>query len=398
MFCGKARTEMSGKNGVCLQTTTHRFMAGIYIHIPFCRKACHYCNFHFSTTHHRMPEMMAAIGQEVLLRKSYVTETIETIYWGGGTPSLLPKEDIQKLLQQLRENFTVSADAEITIETNPDDITPENLLAWRDMGINRLSIGIQSFFEQDLLWMNRAHTAQQSVRSIELAQTAGFDNITIDLIYGTPGLTDVNWKKNIDTALSLQIPHLSCYALTVEPKTALAKLISTEQLPDVDPEQQATQFDILTVKTAAAGMDHYEISNFALPGFRSRHNSSYWQGKPYLGLGPSAHSFNGVSRQWNIANNSLYLAAVSKGEITFEEEILTDTQRLNEYIMTGLRTIEGISLTRVAELWGEEKAGALHKTAEKYIRNGQIMVNNHSLQLEESGKFFADGIAADLFQ
>lgn len=372
-------------------------MAGIYLHIPFCRKACHYCNFHFSTTHHRIPEMMRAIGKEALLRKDYLTEPVETIYWGGGTPSLLEISDIEQILQQLKAYYSISPRAEITLETNPDDINPEKLIAWREAGINRLSIGIQSFEEQDLQWMNRAHTAVQSMRSIEQAKEAGFTNITIDLIYGTPGLSDESWEKNIETALALQIPHLSCYALTVEPKTALAGMIRKQEVADVDPEQQARQFALLTQKTALAGMEQYEISNFALPGFRSRHNSSYWQGKNYLGLGPSAHSYNGVSRQWNIANNSLYLTAIEKGEVPFEVEILTETQQLNEYIMTGLRTMEGISLEKIRTAWGSDKAAAIHKAAEKYITQGKVRFSGDALQLEEAGKFFADGIAADLF-
>lgn len=373
-------------------------MAGIYLHIPFCRKACHYCNFHFSTTHHRIPEMMRAIGREALLRKPYLNESVDTIYWGGGTPSLLEIQDIEQILQLLQTHYSISPQAEITLETNPDDITPEKLAAWWEAGINRLSIGIQSFEEQDLQWMNRAHTAAQSMRSIEQAKEAGFTNITIDLIYGTPGLTDEHWEKNIETALALQIPHLSCYALTVEPKTALAEMIRKQTIQDVDTEQQARQFAILTEKTAEAGMEQYEISNFAQPGFRSRHNSSYWQGKTYLGLGPSAHSFNGVSRQWNIANNSLYLAGIEKGELPFEQEILTETQQLNEYIMTGLRTIEGISLEKIRTAWGSDKAAAIHKAAEKYITQGKVRFSGDALQLEEAGKFFADGIAADLFQ
>lgn len=373
-------------------------MAGIYLHIPFCRKACHYCNFHFSTTHHRIPDMMRAIGKEALLRRQYLNEMVETIYWGGGTPSLLETQDIQQILEQLQEHYSISEQAEITLETNPDDITPEKLIAWREAGINRLSIGIQSFEEQDLQWMNRAHTAAQSLRSIQQAKEAGFTNITIDLIYGTPGLTDEAWEKNIETALALQIPHLSCYALTVEPKTALAGMIRKQVVADVDPEQQARQFALLTEKTALAGMVQYEISNFAQPGFRSKHNSSYWQGKTYLGLGPSAHSYNGVSRQWNIANNSLYLAAIDKGEVPSEQEILTEIQQLNEYIMTGLRTIEGISLEKITAEWGRNKAAAIHKAAEKYMAQGKVRFTRDALQLEEAGKFFADGIAADLFQ
>ena len=372
-------------------------MAGIYIHIPFCKKACHYCNFHFSTSHQRIPEMVAAIGKEAELRQSYLTEKVETIYLGGGTPSLLKKEELRIILQRIYGLFDVDAMAEITLESNPDDINEENLAGWKEVGINRLSIGIQSFFEEDLQWMNRAHSATQALDCIRLAQQQGFNNITIDLIYGTPGLSDQRWKQNIDTALSLNIPHLSCYALTVEPKTALAKMIETQRSADVDADAQAKHFSILTETLTAAGFEHYEISNFALPGFRSRHNSSYWQGKTYLGLGPSAHSFNGKSRQWNLANNSLYMASLEKNELLFEEEILTDTQQLNEYIMTSLRTMEGTSLIRIREDWGEEKKGLLLAAAAKHIQRGHLLQTNDVLQLTAAGKFLADGIAADLF-
>ena len=373
-------------------------MAGIYIHIPFCKKACHYCNFHFSTTRQRMPEMIEAIGKEAELRKDYLSENIETIYFGGGTPSLMSSIELTGLICTLHELFVVEEDAEITLEANPDDITEEHLIRWKAGGITRLSIGIQSFFEEDLQWMNRAHTAHQAKHCIELAKKHGFNNITIDLIYGTPGLTDTKWKQNIDTAISLQIPHISCYALTVEPKTALSKMIANHQTEDVDMDTQAGHFTLLTERLSTAGFEHYEISNFALPGFRSRHNSSYWQGKPYLGLGPSAHSFNGNSRQWNVANNNLYLAALEKNEIPFEEEILTSAQQLNEYIMTSLRTIEGISLNKVVEIWGEEKSVLVLGAAQKHIGLNHLSLTNHVLRLSEEGKFLADGIAADLFQ
>ncbi len=373
-------------------------MAGIYIHIPFCKKACHYCNFHFSTSLASKEGMMKAIGKEAQLRNGYLSEKVETVYFGGGTPSLLTPAELQSILTQLRQTFIITTDAEITIETNPDDITEEKLLGWKEAGINRLSIGIQSFFEEDLQWMNRAHNAEQAKQSIELAQKNGFHNITIDLIYGAPGLTDEKWLHNINTALALQIPHLSCYALTVEPKTALSKKIETGQLPDVDTDTQARQFAILSSQLQKTGFEHYEISNFALPGYRSKHNSSYWQGKPYLGLGPSAHSFNGNSRQWNIANNALYQQAIEQGTIPFEEEILTTTQQLNEYIMTSLRTIEGISLQNIRNRWGKEKEAVLQHTAEKYIASHKLLLENDVITLTEEGKFFADGIASDLFQ
>ncbi len=372
-------------------------MAGIYIHIPFCKKACHYCNFHFSTNRERMPEMIAAIRTEAGLRRSYLSEKVETIYFGGGTPSLSTKYEVQSMIDTLRELFEVDEDAEITLEANPDDITEENLQAWKEAGINRLSIGIQSFFENDLQWMNRAHNAEQALGCIKLAQKYGFTNITIDLIYGGPYLKDENWEYNIDTALSLNVPHLSCYALTVEPKTALAKMIETHRSENVDADKQARHFELLTQKLSAAGFEHYEISNFALPGFRSRHNSSYWQGKPYLGLGPSAHSFNGKSRQWNVANNALYLAGIEQNKIPFEEEVLTETQQLNEYIMTGLRTIEGISLTKIRIDWGEERTALLLVAAQKHIQRGYLLQVGDVLQLTAEGKFLADGIAADLF-
>jgi oxygen-independent coproporphyrinogen-3 oxidase len=372
-------------------------MAGIYIHIPFCKKACHYCNFHFSVSQDNRAAMVMAIGKEAELNRSYLTETISTIYFGGGTPSLLNKEEIGSILQTIKRLFTVAADAEITLESNPDDIDEENVLAWKEAGINRLSIGIQSFFEEDLRWMNRVHDAQQALDSVNTARSGGFDNITIDLIYGTPHLTDEMWLQNIETALALKIPHLSCYALTVEPKTALAKMISLNKSEDVDADKQARHFTLLTERLAAAGFEHYEISNFARPGFRSRHNSSYWQGKPYIGLGPSAHSFNGKSRQWNIANNSLYLTAIGKGELLFEEEILTGTQRLNEYIMISLRTIEGISLGAVASKFGAERLTVLLASAQKHMEHGRLVLTDDHLKLTPEGKFLADGIAADLF-
>jgi oxygen-independent coproporphyrinogen-3 oxidase len=372
-------------------------MAGIYIHIPFCKKACHYCNFHFSVSRDNMAAMVVAIGKEAELSRSYLAETISTIYFGGGTPSLLSKEALGGILGAISGLYTVDADAEITLESNPDDISDDNILAWKEAGINRLSIGIQSFFEEDLRWMNRAHDAQQALDAVKKARQGGFSNITIDLIYGTPHLTDEGWLQNIETALALNVPHLSCYALTVEPKTALAKMISTNRTEDVDADKQARHFSLLTERLAAAGFEHYEISNFARPGFRSRHNSSYWQGKPYIGLGPSAHSFNGESRRWNIANNSLYLTAIGKGELPFEEEILTGTQRLNERIMISLRTMEGISLGMVAAEFGAERLTDLLASAQKHMRHGHLVLTDDHLKLTPEGKFLADGIAADLF-
>jgi len=375
-------------------------MAGVYLHIPFCRQACHYCNFHFSTSLHRKNDFVGALLREMEGRKDYVAgtgSTVDTIYFGGGSPSLLSEDELARIMDRLHALFPVSPDAEITLEANPDDMaSPQALEAWKRRGINRLSIGIQSFFEEDLRWMNRVHNAAQAAGSIRRAQDAGLENISIDLIYGTPGLTDSRWEKNVEQALALAIPHLSCYALTVEPRTALDKMIRQHKKADVDPDDQARQFLLLMDWLNAAGYEHYEISNFSLPGHRSRHNTSYWQGKPYLGLGPSAHSYNGVSiREWNIANNALYIDAV--GLPPSEKEQLTPTQQLNEYIMISLRTMEGTDLAYVAERFGADKAADLQSRAARYIREGKLSAANSRLVLSKEGKLLADGIAADLF-
>ena len=368
-------------------------MAGIYIHIPFCRQACHYCNFHFSTSLRHKNELITALLKEIELQHDYFTsDSIETVYFGGGTPSLCTTDEIIQILERVSSNFDVSTDAEITLEANPDDITDEKLAAWKEAGINRLSIGIQSFFDDDLQWMNRAHTSQQAIGNLQLA-TQQFSNITIDLIYGLPVLTNEKWKQNVERAISFNIPHLSCYALTVEPKTPLHKLIRQHKAEDVNPDNQSEQFLLLMQWMATAGYEHYEISNFAKPGFRSRHNSSYWQQKNYLGFGPSAHSFDGTARWWNVANNHIYIDSISKGIIPLEKEVLTTVQKLNEYIMTSLRTIEGLDLS----LLGEAMSGQLRAASKKYIESGLVIVESNFLRLTSEGKLLADGIAADLF-
>ncbi len=370
-------------------------MAGIYLHIPFCRRACHYCNFHFSTSLQHKNDFIPALLKEMRLRRDYIgQEPVETVYFGGGTPSLLEPEELDQLMDTLREVYSLTPDAEITLEANPDDIDLRRLQAWKKAGVNRLSIGIQSFFEEDLQWMNRAHNASQALDCIGIAQAEGFDNISIDLIYGGPTLPDANWQKNVEQAINLNIPHLSCYALTVEPKTALDKMIQQHKKQDVNQEDQARQLILLMDWVAAAGYEHYEISNFALPGKRSRHNSSYWQGKTYLGLGPSAHSFNGTSRQWNIANNALYIAdPLGIAEI----EILTPVQQLNEYIMISLRTMEGSDLDQIAAKFGEPAAREFSLRIQQYLSEGKAVVTGNRVRLTEEGKLLADGIAADLF-
>lgn len=369
-------------------------MAGIYLHIPFCRQACHYCNFHFTTSLRHKNEFVAALLNEIGLRREYLKdEPVETIYFGGGTPSLLEIDEVIAILTRIRSVFDVKDDAEITLEVNPDDINEEKLKAWKLSGINRLSMGAQSFFQEDLEWMNRAHNAEQAMQSIRLA-VQHFDNITIDLIYGTPLLTDERWKQNVDLAISLGIPHLSCYALTVEPNTPLQKMIRLGRKDDVNPDSQSSQFILLMDWMEKAGYEHYEISNFAKAGYRSRHNSSYWQGKKYLGLGPSAHSFDGISREWNVANNLQYIRSIMEGNIPSEKEILTEVQRQNEYVMTSLRTSEGLDITRI----DEGSRAELRNGLEKYIQRGLVLENENHFQLTKEGKLLADGIAADLFR
>lgn len=336
--------------------------------------------------------MLTSINKEIELTAAGNKWPVHTIYFGGGTPSLLEVEAVSAVLSTIRSAFQVDGGAEITLEANPDDLTEEKLKGWREAGINRLSIGIQSFFEDDLQWMNRAHNAVQAKEGLKLALQY-FDNITMDLIYGTPGLTNDKWQQNVETALSLQIPHLSCYALTVEPRTPLDKLIRQHKKDDVNPDIQSEQFLLLMGWLRAAGYEHYEISNFAQPGFRSRHNSSYWQGKPYVGIGPSAHSFNGRERRWNIANNQQYIESIKKGTLPMEKELLTPVQQQNESIMISLRTIEGIALSS----FSEDAAQQLLKAARKYIDRGLVIYEPGRLCLTDEGKLYADGIAADLF-
>lgn len=381
-------------------------MAGIYIHVPFCKKACHYCNFHFSTSLSLKNDFVDALLKEIELtsskengNESYLgDEIIETIYFGGGTPSLLNKEELNKILFCLNKHFAVEPAAEITFEANPDDISSQKLKEWKDAGINRLSIGVQSFNDEHLVWMNRAHSAKQSLSALEASKKEGFDNISIDLIYGVPGMSIAQWVLNLKQAKELDIPHLSCYALTVEPSTALQRMIQQKKIKDVDPDLQAEQFQLLTSWAETNGYEQYEISNFAIPGMRSRHNSSYWRGKKYLGLGPSAHSFNGSSRQWNVANNTLYIQSIKKNILPVEREILTPVQQLNEYIMTSLRTAEGINASYVEKQFGKDAVRHISELAHNYIYDGKIKYINDAFQLTQTGKFFADGIAAALFK
>ena len=374
-------------------------MAGIYIHIPFCKQACNYCNFHFTTSLRHKDDLVAALIKEINITPLFNAnnEIIETVYFGGGTPSLLSSDNLKRIFEALHTKFIIAADAEITLEANPDDVKASNLISWKNMGINRLSMGIQSFDEDELRWMNRAHTAAESLQCIDEIRDARFTNFSIDLIYGSPLLTNDKWKRNVDIVFEKEVPHISCYALTVEPKTPLSKLITQHKKENVDSEKQSEQFLLLMQWMRTNGYEHYEISNYALSGMRSKHNSSYWQGKNYYGFGPSAHSFDGNNRRWNIANNNLYIQSLQKDIIPFEEEKLTATQRLNEYIMTSLRTIEGLNIERVENEFGNGNADNIIASSRKFLNSNKLLLQNSHLILTDEGKLFADGIAADLF-
>lgn len=324
-------------------------------------------------------------------------EAVQTIYFGGGTPSILDVTDLKLLLNTIHANYPIAPNAEVTLEANPDDINQEKVYAWKECGINRLSIGIQSFFEEELKWMNRAHNANQASECIEMVQKAGFTNFSIDLIYGSPLLTDEQWKQNVDKVVALNIPHLSCYALTVEEKTPLYKLIDNKRSEMVDSDKQARQFTLLMEWLAQAGYHHYEVSNFALPGSESQHNSSYWQGKKYLGVGPSAHSFNGLERRWNIDNNHLYMNGIREHQLMREKETLTSEQKLNEYLMISLRTSSGIDLNYLKATWGEKEVSRILKALEKHKLNNLVTVQNNHIILTDEGMLFADGIASSVF-
>lgn len=342
--------------------------------------------------------MIRAIEKEIeLFTGTDQPEDISTIYLGGGTPSILTNDELRLVFHALRKRFALAKDAEITLEANPDDISMEKLQQWQSLGINRLSVGIQSFQEEELKWMNRVHSASESLVCLRTIRRAGFHNFSVDLIYGSPLLSEDDWKRNLAVVFEDDVPHVSCYALTVEPKTALEKMILQNKREPVDPEKQARQFLLLMDWMGGAGYEHYEISNYAKPGFRSRHNSSYWQGNHYYGFGPGAHSFNGKKRKWNIANNALYIQSIEKDILPFEEETLTETQQLNEYIMTSLRTIEGLNLDLVYQKFGEEKKAQLLLNCKKYERSKKLELENDRLLLTKEGKLFADGIAADLF-
>jgi oxygen-independent coproporphyrinogen-3 oxidase len=373
-------------------------MAGIYIHIPFCKQACNYCDFHFSTSLQHVDEMTDAICKEILLKKSRISDQqIGSIYFGGGTPSLLPEKSLAKIFDTLTSSFSIAADAEITIETNPDDLDAKKIAQLRQLPVNRFSIGVQSFFNDDLVWMNRAHTSNEAETCIKRSQDAGFENLSIDLIYGFPLLTDEKWLSNINKAISLQTPHISAYSLTVEPKTALAAAIKKGKQIPVNDEQSAAQFISLTEKLAIAGFDHYEISNYSLPGRHAVHNTNYWRGIPYLGIGPSAHGFNGNIRYLNIANNTKYMQQLALDKLAETIEELDIYDRFNEYVMTSLRTMWGTDLQKIGDEYGKIFLEDTMKNIVPFIQRDWLKNENNKLILTPDGKLFADYIASELF-
>lgn len=371
-------------------------MAGIYIHIPYCKQACTYCDFYFSTNTGSKPQLVQALQRELLLRKDFFdTGTlVQTIYLGGGTPSLLTDTELAMIMDTVRQHYTVSAQPEVTLEANPDDVNAASLQAWKSAGVNRLSIGIQSFRDEDLRFMNRAHTAAEAKACVRLAHDAGFENITIDLIYNIPGMDDAAWEATIAQAVGLVVPHISAYALTVEPRTQLARQVATGQVPAPDDEQFIRNFNTLIDRLKQAGYDHYEISNFAKPGCNSQHNTAYWQGLPYLGIGPSAHSFDGRrTRSWNVRNLHQYADQLAEDTLPTEEvEELTPAQQINERVLTRLRTAQGLLLQQLPSGW----LTLMQNVIEALKADGNILLTDRYIRITPAGKPLADGIAAQL--
>jgi len=372
-------------------------VSGIYIHIPFCKKACHYCNFHFSTNQNSKSSFIKAVCQELKLRSyEYSSKEIQTIYFGGGTPTVLEVSELSIILDVIYDIYNVSSNPEITLEANPDDLDSETIIALSKTQINRLSIGIQSFHESDLVAMNRAHDSEEAKQCLKIA-TSYFDNITIDLMYGMPAMTVELWSQNLQTAFSFGVKHLSCYAMTVEPKTALEHFIEKGCHPPMDDELAAQHFKVLMEETSQQGLIHYETCSFGSPGYFSKHNTSYWLGKPYLGVGPSAHSFDGKKRSWNIANNSKYIKSIEASVLPSESEILSIENRFNEYVMTGLRTMWGVSLQKIETEYGIKIKNQLLENAKKLVTSDFLVIEDQHLKITTTGKFLSDGIASELF-
>jgi len=374
-------------------------MPGIYLHIPFCKQKCHYCNFYSLASLKYRDVFVNALLKEMYLRKEYLHDKhIDTVYFGGGTPSLLNVEEINRIIRQIEELFDLDSHAEITLEANPDDLSSDYLKALKnDTAINRLSMGVQSFFDDDLRYLHRVHDGNHARKAIEMAKQIGFENMTIDLIYGIPTLTEEKWEKNLALFFGYDIPHLSSYSLTVEPKTALQSLIERQKLKNTDEGQSIRHFKTLMEQTRQHGFEQYEISNFARPGFYSRHNSTYWLEGHYLGLGPSAHSFNGLSRQWNVKNMKQYIESETIDRLVLEKEILTKNQQYNEYVMTSLRTSRGCDTEHILKGFGEKHIAYFERKIQRYLTEQKVTRKGNTYILTDAGKLFADGIAGDLF-
>lgn len=384
-------------------------MAGIYLHIPFCKQACHYCDFHFSTSLKNKSPFLKALEKEIELRKDFFfndgqsKEKVGTVYFGGGTPSMLDVSELMHVFDALYSNFEIDENAEITLEANPDDLTPQKTKSLKKTPINRLSIGIQSFYDEDLQLMNRAHNATEALNVVKHAQDNGFNNLSIDLIYGIPTLSHKKWEHNLKTTFDLDVKHISAYCLTVESKTALEKLIASGKIKNVDEQHSSEQFEMMLKEMKNNNFEQYEISNFCKDQFYSRHNSNYWLKEKYVGLGPSAHSYNGETRQWNVANNAKYIWALENKngkdlEISlFEQENLTINQRYNEYVLTSLRTIWGTDLSFIEKQFGNDFRIHCLKEAQPYFQLNQLVQKDDSLFLTDMGKLFADKISSDLF-
>lgn len=373
-------------------------MAGIYLHIPFCKRACHYCDFHFSTNFRNVDNLISAMLDEIYLQKDFLkSEKIETIYMGGGTPSAVPSKYIKKLVDQLVQYYNVDEKAEITLEANPDDLTGENLKDWKKIGINRLSVGVQSFDDSHLQFMNRAHNQQQAIEGLKLAKKFGYKNITMDLIYGIPDMTIQQWEDNLQQFFELDLPHLSAYGLTIEPRTHYGYLLRERSLKMENDSVYNAQFELLMERAKENGFEHYEISNFGKPDYYSKHNTSYWFGQKYLGIGPSAHSFDGESRQWNVSSNLKYIQGVNAKSLRLEKEILTIEDKYNEYILTRMRTHWGVKTSDLLAQFGDVLTTGFRKNILPYVKSGHVINNSDTYILTKKGKYLADKISSDLF-
>ena len=374
-------------------------MSSIYIHIPYCKQKCSYCSFYYRISQKDKKEMMNSLKKEIELRKHYLNKNpIETIYFGGGTPSILNESEISLLINTITENYTVINNAEISLECNPDDLTKKKVQNLKKSGVNRLSIGIQSFNDEDLKFMNRSHNSSQAIESVQLAKEIGFNNISIDLMYSLPKQSLKKWKKNLDIAFSLGIQHISAYSLTIEEKTKLRYLLRKGEFSELDDIASSEHFDLLMIEAEKNKFIQYEISNFGLNGFFSKHNSKYWQGGHYLGIGPSAHSYNGEIRSWNINSNTKYIEDISENKIKYEEEILSNFQKYNDYIMTSLRTISGVNLNYIKQEYGENSLVYFNDELQKWIKSEHVFIEKEIAYLSKKGKYISDNICSDLFK